>query len=86
MRVICTFFCPQQKREGENDITYFYTEMCYLVPEISVQLRWVHSAVWKFQHRLHYVVFMSYESEMVKKKKKKESEMVAKMQIFIENH
>lgn len=30
---------PQQKKEGENDITYLYTERNYLVPEISVQLQ-----------------------------------------------
>ena len=30
---------PQQKKVGENDITYLYTERNYLVPEISVQLQ-----------------------------------------------
>ena len=66
---------PQQKKVGENDITYLYTERNYLVPEISVQLQQVHNAIWKFQHRLHYVVSVSYERHGY----------VAKMQIFIEN-
>ena len=30
---------PQQKKEGENETIYLYTEIYYLVPEISVQLQ-----------------------------------------------